>query len=156
MAVGMEVREVEGDWNSCISSYGCIDGGFELTRLAWSKLEHRFSIRRNKEQVDQGLAAEPGRVLFGHHRYPKKLLQELPVGLLIVERGHLFQPIKTYSPEPWEDLVKATRPRSRPKVILESWPNVAQTWTRGPVCKATVTRWQQQGYLALILIVELR
>jgi hypothetical protein len=82
MAVGVEVREVEGDWNSCISSYGCIDGGFELTRLV-------CSIRRNKERVDQGLADEPGRIIFGHHRYPKKLLQELPVDLLIVERGHL-------------------------------------------------------------------
>ena len=108
MAVGMEVREVEDDWNSCISSYGCIDGGFELARLAWSKLEHRFSIRRDKEKIDQGLADAPGRVIFGHHRYPKKLLQELPVDLLIVERGHLFQPIKNYSPEPWEDLVRST------------------------------------------------
>jgi hypothetical protein len=146
MAVGMEVREVENDWNSCISSYGCIDGGFELARLAWSKLEHRFSVRRDKERVDQGLADAPGKVFFGHHRYPQKLLQKLPVDLLIVERGHLFQPIKNYSPEPWEDLVKSTRVRSRPKVILESWSNVAQTWTRGPVCKATITRWQAQGY----------
>jgi hypothetical protein len=46
-----------------------------------------------------------------------------------VERGYLFHPLKTYSPEPWEELVKATHLQSRPKVILESWPNVAQTWT---------------------------
>jgi hypothetical protein len=139
MAVGMEVREVEGEWNLHISSYGCIDGGYELARLAWTKLEHRFSIRHNKEQVDQGLADEPGRILFGHHRYPKKLLQDLPVDLLIVERGHLHQPIKTFSPEPWETLVKGTCMKNRPKVVLESWPNVAQTWTRGLVCKASIT-----------------
>ena len=146
MALGMEIREVEDEWRSCISSYGCIDGGYELARLAWSKLDHRFSVRRDNEKVDQGLADAPDKIVFGHHRYPKKLLQDLPVDLLFVERGHLSEPIKTFSLEPWEDLVYGTRPQDRPKVIVESWPNVAQTWTRGPVCKATITRWQEHGF----------
>jgi hypothetical protein len=75
MVVSIEVREVEEVWDSIISSYGCIDGGFELAQLAWSKLEHCFSTRCNEENVDKGLADKPRRVLFvGHNRYPKKLL----------------------------------------------------------------------------------
>jgi hypothetical protein len=129
MAVGMEVRKVEDIWNSIISSYGCIDGGFELSRLAWSKLKHRFSLRRKEENVDKGLADKPSRVIFGHNRYPKKLLNQLPVDLLVIERGNFTKPISGYKPEPWEDLVDSTRVCNKPKVILESWPNVAQTWT---------------------------
>ncbi len=74
MAVGMEVRKVEDIWNSIISSYGCIDRGFELARLAWSKLKHCFSLRRKEENVDNGLADKPSHVIFRHNRYPKKLL----------------------------------------------------------------------------------
>jgi hypothetical protein len=142
VAVGMEVREVAGEWASCVRSFGCIDGGYELARLAWPKLEHRWSIRRPKENVDTGLAAKPAQVHYGHdghHRFPKKLLRAQPVDLLLVERGHIGHAPKGYSPDPWEELVESTPPGRRPKLIIESWSDSAQTWLRGPVCKATVT-----------------
>jgi hypothetical protein len=93
MAVGMKVREVENVWCSIISSYGCIDGGFELAWLTWSKLEHHFAIRCNEENVDKGLADKLSCVIFGHNRYPKKLLNQLPVDLLVIEQGKFTKPI---------------------------------------------------------------
>jgi hypothetical protein len=70
VAVGVEVRDVPASRQTEVSSYGTIDGGFKLTRLAWPKMEHRFAVRRNKEQVDGSLGTPPARVIFGHHRFP--------------------------------------------------------------------------------------
>jgi hypothetical protein len=55
----MEVRNVPTFLNREISSYGCIDGGYKLMRLAWPRMKHQFSIRRDKEQVDGDLGRSP-------------------------------------------------------------------------------------------------
>jgi hypothetical protein len=144
--VGVEVRDVPAFRPTEVSSYGTIDGGFELTRLAWPKIEHRFAVRRDQEQVDGSLGTPPPRVIFGHHRFSANLLNTTPVDMLVVERGHLTQPTSSYSRESWEDLIKQTRPENRPKLVIESWPATSQSWRKGPMCKAVTTRWHDQGF----------
>jgi hypothetical protein len=70
------------------------------------------------------------------------------VDLLVVERGYLHRPTSTYTRQPWEDLVGSTPPNKRPRVVLESRPANAQSWTKGPVSKPSTTWWQTMGYVS--------
>jgi hypothetical protein len=146
MATGIEVRAVPSDTRPWLKSFGTIDCGYEMMRVAWPKLEHSFAVRRKGENVDSDIADPPRAVVIGHHRYPAKLLSQHPVDLLVVERGYLKHPTQGYQREPWEDLVRATDQAKRPKVVLEAWPSSAEFWNKGPVCKASLTRWSEAGY----------
>jgi hypothetical protein len=154
MAAGIEVREVPSDRRPWIQSYGTVDCGYEMTRMAWPRLKHCFSVRRNKESIDKGIAGPPDRVVVGHHRYPTKLLTQSPVDLLVVERGHQKHPTTGYQREPWETLIRTTGLAKRPKVVLESWPSSAEFWSRGPVCKASLTKWADVGYTSRCKLVN--
>jgi hypothetical protein len=143
---GMKVRAVSSEWDLCVQSFGCIDGGYKLARLAWPKRRPQWLVQQPKEQVDAGLAKKPAQVLFGHHPYPKHLLKTQPVDLLLMEQGHMYCALSNYTPSPWKALIKSTPSAYQPKKMVESWENSAQTWIRGPVCKATVTGWQKQDY----------
>jgi hypothetical protein len=79
-------------------------------RLAWPKLDHRFSVRQANEKVDGGIGASPTKIAIGHHCYSPKLLSISPVDLLVIERGYLKTPTLTYTREAWEDLVDHTQP----------------------------------------------
>jgi hypothetical protein len=144
--VGVEVRDVPLSRIAGVLSYGSIDGGYELTRLAWPKLQHRFAIRRAQERRDGSVGTSPKTILFGHHRFSSKLLNQTPVDLLVVERGYLKKPTPTYQRAPWEDLIEHTRPENRPKLVVESWPASSQSWTKGPMCKSVTTRWHDRGF----------
>jgi hypothetical protein len=142
MATGIEVRAVPSDTQPWLQSFLTIDCGYEMMRVAWPKLEHSFAVRRNKgKHVDSDIADLPRAVVIGHHRYPAKLLSQHPVDLLVIERGYLKHPTQGYKRKPWEDLVRATDQEKRPKVMLEAWPSSAEFWSKGPVCKASLTRW---------------
>jgi hypothetical protein len=147
VAAGVEVRDVPTTSRTfMISSYGTIDGGYELMRMAWPKMLHKFAVRRNDERVDGNLMGPPQKVVYGHHRYPTRLLKITPVDLLIIERGYLKKPTKTYQREEWEHLIEHTVPDNRPMLVLESWPASAQSWMKGPMCKSVVTRWEERDY----------
>jgi hypothetical protein len=154
MATGIEVRAVPGDQRPWLESFGTIDCGYELMRVAWPKLQHQFAVRRKGESVDTDVADPPEKTVIGHHRYPAKLLNQTPVDLLVIERGFLKHPTAGYIREPWEDLIHTTNQQARPKVILESWPSSAEFWSKGPVCKASLTRWADVGYTSRCKLIN--
>jgi hypothetical protein len=128
-------------------SYGVIDGGFEVMRAAWPKLEHVFSVRRSGDSWVKGeRSPEPDQVWKEPHRLSNTLLSNSPVDLLTVERGSLRSP--SCSTNIWEKLVSKTETSKRPRVILESWPPNAQLWTKGPTCKSTTTRWNELDFVS--------
>jgi hypothetical protein len=77
-----------------------------------------------------------------------------PVDLLVIERDALVKPSSLGRPERWEDMIDATPVSSRPKMVSESWPNVAVTWASGPSGKAYVTRWTKRGYATTMRLVS--
>ncbi len=132
VVVGVDVWNVPTTSRTfMISSYGTIDGGYELMRMAWPKMLHKFVVRRNDERVDGNLMGPPQKVVYGHHRYPTRLFKITPVDLLIIERGYLKKPTKSYQREEWEHLIEHTVPDNRPTMlVLESWPASAQSWMK--------------------------
>ncbi len=85
-------------------------------------------------------------VLTSHTRYSPKVLKRTPVDVLVVKRGHIKHPTQTYERKNWEILVAETLTDSQPKIVIEAWPPSAHSWIKGPICKATLTRWKNQGY----------
>jgi hypothetical protein len=145
--VGVEVRTAPLGTEPWVRSYGVIDGGLEVMRAAWPKLEHVFSVRRSEsEEVKGERSPEPHYILREPHRIPNNLLNEAPVDLLTVERGFSIQPPLNYDRNVWEKLISRTELRRRPRVVLEAWPPNAQFWTKGPLCKSTTTRWHEMDY----------
>jgi hypothetical protein len=74
--VGLETREVPNTMEAWVQRIGTIDCGLETMRAAWPTLEHRFAVRREREEVDSQEAQGPGRIVYGHHRYPATLLTQ--------------------------------------------------------------------------------
>ena len=145
--VGVEVRTAPLGTEPWVRSYGVIDGGLEVMRAAWPKLEHVFSVRRSEsEEVKGERSPEPHYILREPHRIPNNLLNEAPVDLLTVERGFSIHPPLNYDRDVWEKLISRTELRKRPRVVLEAWPPNAQFWTKGPLCKSTTTRWHEMDY----------
>jgi hypothetical protein len=90
----VEVRSGPIETSKAIQSYGVIDGGGETMRYAWSRLTHKFSVRRQSEKaacVDLLPKPKP-QIFVGHNRYRKDLLEKCPVDLLVVERGTFHHP----------------------------------------------------------------
>ncbi len=146
--VGLEVRtappENEEQWSQ---SFGTLDGGIETMRMAWATLEHKFAVRRRNETIghlEEGTS--DAKVVPGPRRYPEHLLKNHPVGLLVVERGHIQRPEAVPKAEEWEKLVEGTALEHRPKIIIESWKATALMWSQGPTSKGVITRWRTLGY----------
>jgi hypothetical protein len=140
MVLGLEIREVQMETTTWIKSYGVIDCGLELMRLAWAGLEHKFSVRRGQEDIPMLGTQAPPKVVKGHHRFKPNLLVATPVDLLVIEQGYLTNPPTTFRRSSWENLVETTPSSSRPEVVVESYPHHGMIWARGPMCKATMTR----------------
>jgi hypothetical protein len=90
--VGVEVRTAASTAEPWVRLYGVIDGGFEVMRAAWPKLEHVFSVRRNDEEGPGEKSPEPKRLLKEHHRLPNDLLTRFPVDLFTIEQGFATLP----------------------------------------------------------------
>ena len=118
--MGVEVRTAPLATEPWVRSYGVIDGGFEVMRAAWPKLEHVFSVRRNEERIEGEVSPEPKQLLIEPHRLPNKLLVDFPVDLLTIERGYNTKPPLTYEHSSWEKLVSQTEEGKRPRVVIES------------------------------------
>jgi hypothetical protein len=147
--VGVEVRTAPLATEPWVRSYGVVDGGFEVMRAAWPKLEHLFSVRRSDEKTsDEEKSPEPKYVFKEPHRLPNNLLNDFPVDLLTIEQEADTRPTPDYERSTWEKLIYRTRESNQPKVIIESWPPNAQLWTKGPACKSTVTRWHDMEYVS--------
>jgi hypothetical protein len=144
----MEVRTAPLAVEPWVRSYGVIDGGFEVMRVAWPRLEHVFSVRRGNEETGQkGTSPKPRHVLYEPHRLPNTLLTSLPVDLLIIEQGSTTKPPLRNERNAWEKLISRTDRSYRPRVILESWAPNAQLWTKGPACKTTISLWHDLMYV---------
>jgi hypothetical protein len=91
--VGVEVRTAPRTTEPWVRSYGVIDGGFEVMRAAWPKLEHIFSVRRSDgDEIKGENSPEPRQIFREPHRLPSTLLNKFPVDLLTVERGFSTTP----------------------------------------------------------------
>jgi hypothetical protein len=149
--VGVEVRTAPLTAEPWVRSYGVIDGGFEVMRAAWPKLEHVFSVRRSEkeeEEVEGERSPEPSHVLREPHRLSNALLSKFPVDLLTVERGFSTKPPLKYERDTWEKLISRTEKKNQPREVIEAWPPNAQLWTKGPTCKGTMTRWHEMDYVS--------
>ena len=123
-------------------------------RFAWEELRHVFSVRKQGETVPNATTGSGPQIFYGHHRYSLDLLNKNPVDLLVVDQGTNTQPPNQYSRNPWEEVVEASTPPNKPKVVVEAWPATAQLWSKGPMNKACVTRWQKQGYTSHCKLVR--
>ena len=139
-ALKYKIETIETPDTGPISTYGTLDGGLETMSEAWPKLRQVFSSGGPKSTATQRLSG--GRV-------PLHILNKNPVDMLVVERGHFYQPPKTQLPDPrskWECILEVTKPKNRPKVVIESWTEKAIGWLNGPMSKGTRTRWSKMGY----------
>jgi len=163
---GVEVRRIpKPSTTSWLHTYGTLDGGGELMRLAWTSMQHVFAMRRLGHSIPSSnplvgetttststssdlLVGETNTIIkYGYPNYPFNLLKKHPVDLFVVERIAASSPhAGALSSTSWEAIVKSTPVPKRPKVILESWVGIASTWARGPLCKINVTRWKNLGY----------
>jgi hypothetical protein len=147
--VGVDVRTAPLATDPWVRSYGVVNGGFEVIRAAWPKLEQFFSVRRsNKKMSDEGKSPEPKYVFKEPHRLPNNLLNDFPVDLLIIEQGADTRPTPDYERKTWEKLIYRTQESNKPRIVIESWPPNAPLWTKGPACKSTVARWHDMDYVS--------
>ena len=145
----------DGDSNSWISTFGTYDGGGELMTRAWPKLHHVFAIRRPKDIVEPTDANAKPLIHYGIPNIPSRLLNKHPVDLLVVDRSGLKnQAPKAHYVFPWETSVNHTKLSNRPKVIVESWNPICNTWQHGPTEKGCITRWETLGYKTRMKIVD--
>jgi len=147
VVAGVETRKVEVNRKLGVSSYGVLDCGAELMRLAWTGLHHKFSVRREVDpKFPEEAHTDPTVITRGPHRYPWELLTRNQVDLLVVDRGFQTEPPISYRSSPWENLVTGTPRAKRPEVVIEVCPPTAQLWERGLMNKACVTRWSKEGF----------
>ena len=119
-------------------TYGTVGCGYELVSEAWPGATHVFSV--NDWADGSAIYHRTG------HRLPKGILTRNPVEALVVDQGHRLQPPSHSNPvcADWEGEV--CRAKQPPKYVVESWISGAALWGAGPLSKATVTRWADQGY----------
>jgi hypothetical protein len=140
VAVRVEVKTAPTTAELWVTGLGVINGGLELVRLAWPSLQHVFSVRRNEVELPPPLGSPTKpRILQGVHRYPPNLLNQQPVDLLVVDQGSQYKPPTKWERTPWEVLVNATKPKRRPRLVIEAWPGSAQLWSKGPMSKIHTT-----------------
>lgn len=130
---------------SRFNTYGTIDCGAEMMTKAWTTMDHRFAIRRmenttrsktddekttkdnndwntdNTHDQPTKAATKPAvtQVLYGPHRPHTRLLQQLPVDILVIERGHLRKPLSCLDPSTWETMIETASPATRPALVIE-------------------------------------
>jgi hypothetical protein len=119
-------------------------------------MTHKFSVRCQSDVVSpiNTLPLSRPNVFVGHNRYRKDLLQELPLDLLVVERGTFHQPPSTLERRPRENLVYQANVINRPKVVIKVWASLAQVWNRGPMSKACVSRWKTHDYVTHCRLIK--
>ena len=160
---GVEVRRVPVIQGSqFLHSFGTIDGGGELMRVAWPQMKHVFAVRREGDSVlpvtstastPEGVTpppsssvSSPDPVIHLGLRLPKNLLYKHPVDLLVIERSSDLKDPPFDHVFPWERSITQTKTDHRPKVILECWDPKAINWDNGPTTKGCFARCSQQGY----------
>lgn len=127
-----------------LKTYGTISCGLETMKGAWASLTHVFSYGGCPVTSD-GLFATPGRP-------PRNALSERPVHLLIIDQGS-SRPSQQL-PTHWSQMVQECPLPLRPRVILESWPEQAVSWTVSPTDKAQRTRWRDLGYASRFRLIR--
>jgi hypothetical protein len=125
-----------------VHSYGTIDCGLKLMCQAWQTMSHDFTVDPVGEHTSTG--TDP--VRYTGPRFPLTILNDHPVDVLVIERGHIRKPRRMPTPERWESLITQTILTKRPSVIVESWLPVVSTWDSGPVGKLSCIRWETLGY----------
>ena len=93
-------------------------------------------------------------VVNGCPCFPRKLLDQHPVDLLVIERSSHQKSLRAGMTYPWESAVAKTKPSNRPQVVLECWGTSCTTWDRGPVTKDCFTRWSAMGYVSSLKLLR--
>jgi len=149
----VNVRKVAPQASEWLRSYGTFDGGGELMTKAWLGLEHRLAIRRT-EKIGPSPARTNAHVHQSAPQFPQRILWKHQVDLLVIECCTRTKPPKADVPFSWEDAISITKIQSRPKVVLESWGTICNTWAHGPTTKGCITRWEKLGYVTRIKFVS--
>ena len=130
---------------------------------AWTKMEHRFSIRRSSTELiptagpSNGGDGDTGPspiIKYGLPNFPTQLLTKHPVDLLVIERCSVSKAPRATYIYPWEDAVDGTGKHHQPKVVLESWDPSVNVWPHGPTDKGCITRWKARGYDSRIKFIK--
>uniref|UniRef100_A0A7S1VAT0 Uncharacterized protein n=1 Tax=Grammatophora oceanica TaxID=210454 RepID=A0A7S1VAT0_9STRA len=95
-------------------------------RNTFATLEHKFAVRR-REEVPLLFDPDKDTSVIQGPRYSPHLLSKHPVDLLLVE-GPLKIPTGASRSTSWLDAVANTAPRSRPRLVIESWTASATEW----------------------------
>ena len=123
---------------------------------AWTKLKHVFAIRRTStdhlptSEADQ----QPQLIKYGLPIFPPKLLNQHQVDLLVIERCSVLRAPSSTHINTWEVAVGRTKKERQPKVILESWDPIVNTWNNEPTEKGCVTRWKSKGYETRVQFIK--
>ena len=149
----LSVRIVAPQASSWLQSYGTFDGGGELMTRAWQGLEHRLAIRRTETKGPFPTRTN-AHVYQSAPQFPQKILRKHQVDLLVIECCTRTRPPQANVPDSWEVAVSNTRVELRPKVVLESWSTICNTWSNGPTAKGCITRWEKLGYVTRIKFVS--
>ena len=86
--------------------------------------------------------------------FPTVFLNWNPVDSLVVERCSVEKAPSASYIHPWETAIAATKEPLRPKVVLESWNPICNTWANGPTEKGCITRWKKLGYQTRIKLIR--
>ena len=142
---GFEQRIVTDDGVlQSLKTYGIVDGGLELGRLATSKLKLQWTVRR-PGPPPPSWGVEPQEIYNGYPRLPPTVIEQCPVDLLLAEYSHLQQS-HTEGPKSLEVALSRCVSARRPLYVVEAWDPGSAMWRQGPVAKLTVTRWKELGY----------
>lgn len=120
-------------------------------RDAWPNLRQVFSVQRRED--NPGPQKTGTEVFYDQRRFPKDFLSKHPVDLLIVDKGTHTPPVD-FSPQGWQNLLRDSATTHRPGVVVEVWPSNAQLWTKGPMVKQWIRRWDQWGYQSRCKLVR--
>ena len=122
---------------------------------AWTKLQHVFAIRRTStEHLPTSEADQQPHIKYGLPTFPAKLLNQHPVDLLVIERCSVWKAPSSTHINTWEVAVERTKKERQPKVILESWNPIVNTWNNGPTEKGCITRWKAKGYETRVQFIK--
>ena len=164
---GVEARQVPAVRGSrFLHTFGTVDGGGELMRVALHQLEHVFAVRQQEDTVlpivltifylttEEGaspascssVSSSGLAVYIGYPRLPKNLLNKKSFDFLWVEQSSESKRPPSGQVFPWEKTVEKTKATHQPKVVLECWKISAINLENGPTKKDCFARWSQQGY----------
>jgi hypothetical protein len=104
--VGVEVRTAPSASKLWVWPFSVMDGGFEVMRLAWPRLDHVFSVRQSDKEGKGEGGPKPTRTLLGPHCMPNDLFNNSPVDILTIKQGFATKPLLSFERDPGKKVDK--------------------------------------------------